>query len=127
MLAHKNIRTSHDGIEHIATLDGYDGAPDATGPSSFIGTGGTEKVAIENLKDSLYDHFAEKLNGGGCFTDYTAICRGCHGRECLVELDGCERCGDCWIDNKVSEALGTYIVPDVPKSVLGDREIMEAL
>jgi hypothetical protein len=103
MLAHKNIRTSHDGIEHIATLDGYDGAPDATGPSSFIGTGGTEKVAIENLKDSLYD------------------------RECLVELDGCERCGDCWIDNKVSEALGTYIVPDVPKSVLGDREIMEAL
>ncbi len=51
-----NIRIGHNGYAYTATLDGYDGAPDATGPSSFIGTGDTETDAVQNLKEQIEDH-----------------------------------------------------------------------
>lgn len=36
-----------------ATLDGYDGAPDATGIYSFVGHGETEQEAIDSLKEQI--------------------------------------------------------------------------
>lgn len=41
-----------------ATLDDYDGAPDSSGPCSFIGRGPTEQAAIDDLVVQLEEEFA---------------------------------------------------------------------
>lgn len=43
----------HRGMDWTATLDGYDGAPDARGPHSLLGHGSTEQGAILSLLGQL--------------------------------------------------------------------------
>lgn len=39
-----------------AVLDGYDGAPDATGIYSMVGHGATEQEAIDDLKEQIEEN-----------------------------------------------------------------------
>jgi hypothetical protein len=45
----------HAGLWTAMDSDTYDGAPDTTGPNSFIGSGGTELDAVLNLIQRLQD------------------------------------------------------------------------
>ena len=53
------ISDSGERGQVYATLEDYDGAPDAVGPTSFIGVGPTEDEAEQDLRDQL-DTYAEE-------------------------------------------------------------------
>jgi len=53
------IKTGHGNIGWWATLEEYDGAPDATGPESFLGSGKTEDDARADLEAQLSEWAAE--------------------------------------------------------------------
>jgi hypothetical protein len=55
------IHVSNQGGYEIASLDGYDGAPDATGPYSLTGWGATVKAAIDDLTAQLDEYDEEKF------------------------------------------------------------------
>lgn len=48
-MSERKINTEHTQYGWCATLDGYDGAPDAKGIYSLQGHGSTEENAIESL------------------------------------------------------------------------------
>lgn len=50
-------------MDWSAVLDGYDGAPDASGPQTFIGRGPTELSAVADLLDQLRDHEESTATG----------------------------------------------------------------
>lgn len=61
------IETSFDyppipdrSMDWSATLRDYDGAPDASGPCTFIGRGPTETAAVADLLDKLRDYDEEE-------------------------------------------------------------------
>lgn len=43
-----------------ATLEEFDGAPDAVGPESFVGHGATEGEAVNDLEEQLGEYEAER-------------------------------------------------------------------
>jgi hypothetical protein len=47
------MKVEHNGHEYFVTLDDFDGAPDATGPQSLVGTGKTEEAAKIDLLEQL--------------------------------------------------------------------------
>lgn len=55
------IHVSNQGGYEIASLDGYDGAPDATGPYSLTGWGATPQAAIDDLTLQLDEYDADKF------------------------------------------------------------------
>jgi hypothetical protein len=50
------IIISYTGNGYSATIKDHDSAPDAIGPESFVGFGGTEEAAREDLEEQLSDH-----------------------------------------------------------------------
>lgn len=63
------INTQHNGHYWVATFDGYDGAPDATGPDSLMGTGDTET-------DAVVDLLTQELEGPQGWSRERVIIRG---------------------------------------------------
>ncbi len=86
------INTNWNGHKYYATLDGYDGSPDAIGVYSLVGCGNTEAEAINDLKDALTDPDVVEED------EYVRFCmkcghsdvghndKGCKGGSCLCWL-----------------------------------------
>lgn len=55
------INVSNQGGYEIASLDGYDGAPDATGPYCRTGWGSTVQDAVDDLTAQLDEYEAERF------------------------------------------------------------------